>query len=66
MEKDEIKKARRIALCIIEILEETKIEARLWDKIKNFIDYEYNKEKSKSKLNCDKNILIDQVNVQIW
>ena len=66
MEKDEIKKARELALCIIEMLEGTEISARLWDKIKNFIDYQYEREKNKSKLNCDKYALMNQVNGQIW
>lgn len=60
------KKAREIAIDFIEILEKSNIEARMWNKIKNFIDCQYEKEKNKSKLKCNKNALENLANGQIW
>ena len=64
--KENIEKAKEIAVDFIEILEKSNIEARIWNKIKNFIDYQYEKEKNKSKLKCDKNALKNLANGQIW
>ncbi len=63
---DSTKKSRKIAISFIEILDKADIEARMWNKIKNFIDLQYESEKDKSKLNYDKNALEKQVNGQIW
>lgn len=64
--KENIEKAKEIAVDFIEILEKSNIEVRIWNKIKNFIDYQYEKEKNKSKLKCDKNTLKNLANGQIW
>lgn len=61
-----MEEARKIAITFIETLEQADIESSTWNKIKNFIDYQYECEKNKSKLNCDKNALMKLVNGQIW
>ena len=64
--KENTEKAREIAIDFIEILEKFNVEAGMWNKIKNFIDCQYEKEKNKSKLKCNKNALENLANGQIW
>lgn len=66
MEENKIEKSREIAIKFIKDLEKNNIEARLWEKIKNFIDNQYENEKNKSKLKCDKSALEKLANGQIW
>lgn len=61
-----MEQTREIAIKLVEILEENNVEAKMWDKIKIFIDCQYEREKNKSKLKCDKNALEKLANGQIW
>ncbi len=63
---EEIKIAKEVALNFIKVLEEKQINYRLWNKIENFINLQYETEKSKSRLNCDKDALIKSINGQMW
>lgn len=66
MNVEEVKLAKEIALNFIEILEEKQIDAKSWNKIESFINLQYEKEKSKSKLSCNKIALVKLINGQMW